>query len=225
MKNPKVSVVIPVFNMEKFIAEALDSAISQTYKNTEIICVDDCSTDNSEKIIKSYIKKNPTVFYMKLKKNSGTPIIPRNIGIKKATGKYILPLDADDKIASTYVEKSMREMQKSSADVVYCRANFFGDKKGEWKLKPYSRKRMLFKNVVFISALFRKSDWEEYGGYNEKLTEGLEDWDFWLNFVGDKKKFVRINETLFFYRILKKSRTSMAIDNKEKLVKQCQFTS
>jgi len=68
MKNPKVSVVIPVFNMEKFIAEALDSAISQTYKNTEIICVDDCSTDNSEKIIKSYIKKNPTVFYMKLKK-------------------------------------------------------------------------------------------------------------------------------------------------------------
>jgi len=114
----------------------------------------------------------------------------------------------------------MREMQKSSADVVYCRANFFGDKKGEWKLKPYSRKRMLFKNVVFISALFRKSDWEEYGGYNEKLTEGLEDWDFWLNFVGDKKKFVRINETLFFYRILKKSRTSMAIDNKEKLVKQ-----
>ncbi|OQX94375.1 MAG: hypothetical protein B6I23_01445 [Rickettsiaceae bacterium 4572_127] len=216
MKSSKVSIVIPVYNAEKFLIETLDSVIAQTYKNIEIICVDDCSSDNSAKIIKSH--KN--IKYLKTKKNTGTPIIPRNIGIKKATGEYILPLDADDKIAPTYVEKAIKEMQKSSADVVYCKADFFGDKKGLWKLKPYSKQRMLFGNVVFISALFRKSDWERYDGYNENMVGGLEDWDFWLNFVEDNKKFVRINETLFYYRILNTSRSTIAIKKEEKLRKQ-----
>ncbi len=216
MKSSKVSVIIPVYNAEKFLIETLDSVIAQTYKNIEIICVDDCSSDNSAKIIESH--KN--IKYLKTKRNTGTPIVPRNIGIKNATGEYILPLDADDKIAPSYIEKAVNEMQKSSADVVYCKANFFGDKKEKWKLKPYCPKKMLFKNMVFISALFRKSDWEKYGGYNKNMVGGLEDWDFWLNFVEDNKKFVRINETLFYYRILNTSRSTVAVKKEEKLRKQ-----
>ncbi len=220
MKNPKVSIIIPVYNAEKYIKDALDSALSQTYKNTEIICVNDCSTDDTGKIIKSYIKKNPKISYVKMKKNTGNPIVPRNTGIEKATGEYILPLDADDKIAPSYIAKAVNEMQKSSADVVYCKANLFGEKKGRWKLKPYSSKKILFGNMVFISALFRRSDWIKYGGYSKSMTNGLEDWDFWLHFVRDKKKFVRLNEILFFYRVLKGSRTSIAIDNKKELIRK-----
>ena len=95
-----ISIVIPTFNSSKYLSQTIETALNQTYKNTEIIIVDDNSTDNTIKIIKNYQKKNSKIKFYKIKnkKNtgSGSGSKPRNIGIKKSKGKYIAFLDSDD---------------------------------------------------------------------------------------------------------------------------------
>ena len=117
-------------------------------------------------------------------------------------------MDADDRIDPTYVEKAVSVIESNlEVGVVYCEVDFFGTVQGKWQLPPYSSQEILFSNMVFSTALYRKSDWKRYGGYNKNMRDGLEDWDFWLNFTNDQKTFIRIPETLFFYRQRAKSLT------------------
>lgn len=212
----KVSIIVPVYNAEKYIAKTLDSATSQTLKEIEIICVDDCSTDNSIKIVQDYIQKDKRISLIKLEQNSKTSVA-RNTGIKEAKGEFILPLDADDTIDKIYCEKAIQVFKEyPKISVVYSKANMFNENKiWEWNLQPYSSKKIIDDNMVFCSGLFRKLDWEKLGGYNENMTEGNEDWDFWLKFTEKGMKFYRIPEKLFHYRQLEKSRHSV-IKNKKK---------
>lgn len=90
----KVSIIIPIYNSEKYLKQCLESIINQTYKNIEIICINDGSTDNSEKIIKDYLKTNKNITYLK-QPNAGQSIA-RNKGLEKATGDFILFVDSDD---------------------------------------------------------------------------------------------------------------------------------
>lgn len=101
MQNPKVSVIIPIYNAEKYIEECLESVINQTLKEFEIICIDDGSTDRSLEIISKYKQKDKRIIVLQ-QKNSGSGIA-RNAGIKKSNGKYISFLDADDNYPSTKV--------------------------------------------------------------------------------------------------------------------------
>ncbi|WP_373033199.1 glycosyltransferase [Sulfurovum sp.] len=212
----KVSIVIPVYNAEEHITETLDSATSQTLHEIEIICVDDCSTDNSIKIIQDYIQKDKRVSLIKLKQNSKTSVA-RNTGIKEAKGEFILPLDADDTIDETYCEKAFNVFRDyPNISVVYSKANMFNENTiWQWNLRPYSSKKIIDDNMVFCSGLFRKSDWEKLGGYNENMKEGYEDWDFWLKFTEQEMKFYRIPEILFHYRQLEKSRHSITKNKKK----------
>lgn len=93
MYNNKITIIIPVYNMEEYIEECLNSVITQTLKKVEILCIDDCSTDNSEKIIKNF--KDHRIRYIKLDKNSGSAIA-RNTGINKASGEFVIFMDPDD---------------------------------------------------------------------------------------------------------------------------------
>lgn len=93
MNKYKVSVIIPVFNMEEYITECLDSILNQTLKDIEILCIDDCSTDNSSEIIKNF--KDSRIKYIKLDRNSGSAIA-RNRGIDEANGEFIVFMDSDD---------------------------------------------------------------------------------------------------------------------------------
>ena len=216
-----VSIIIPVYNAAQHIAETLDSALAQTYPHVEIICVDDCSTDDSCTIINSYIEDNPKarIQLIQLSQNVKTPTV-RNTAIKSASGRYILPLDADDKIAPTYIEKAIHIFtQDNSISVVYSKARFFDAIDKSWPLPNYDSKLILQSNMVFCSAVFLKEDWAKYGGYKTNMNLGLEDWDFWLNFVADNKKFFRIEEELFFYRKTTSSRTTSAVKNEQFLVK------
>ena len=92
---PLISVIIPVYNVEKYLRECLDSVINQTYKNLEIICVNDCSTDSSPEILEEYAKKDRRIIIKKNPKNIGLGLT-RNEGIKIASGEYIHCLDSDD---------------------------------------------------------------------------------------------------------------------------------
>ena len=96
MDDPLVSVILPNFNSDQFIDQAIDSVLSQTYNNLELIIVDDCSNDKSIKIIKAYLRQDPRVHLLQLETNSGGPATPRNNGILKAQGQYIAFIDSDD---------------------------------------------------------------------------------------------------------------------------------
>ena len=115
---PAVSVVIPMYNAEKFISECLESILAQSFKNFELIVVDDASTDNSPAIVDSFIPKfGGRLNHFHLKENSGGN--PRNIGITLARGEYIRFVDADDRIVDTALEEDFNLAKEYDADVLY----------------------------------------------------------------------------------------------------------
>ncbi|MBR3888614.1 MAG: glycosyltransferase family 2 protein [Clostridia bacterium] len=114
--NPKISIIIPVYNAEKFISKCLDSAINQTYKNIEIICVNDGSKDNSLKILEEYSAKDSRVVIVN-KQNAGVSEA-RNDGIKNSTGEYIAFLDSDDWLERDAIGNLFEALVENKVDVV-----------------------------------------------------------------------------------------------------------
>lgn len=114
----KVSVIIPVYNLENLIERCLNSVLSQTYKDIEIITVDDGSVDKSAEIIKNLMKENKNIVY-RYKENGGQSTA-RNLGLKIATGDYILFIDGDDWIENSMIEEMMEPFARGDYDVVIC---------------------------------------------------------------------------------------------------------
>lgn len=201
-----VSVIMPCYNDGKYIKEAIESVKKQTYPEWELIIIDDGSDDEETvKIIESIEDDRITVLHTKHLRPAGA----RNHGIKQAKGKYILPVDSDDKIDPTYMEKAVKKIESDEKlGVVYCEADLFGEKSGKWDLPAYSFDKMLLDNVVFVTALFYKADWEKLGGFNTNMAAGMEDYDFWLGILGLGREIYQIPEVLFHYRIKPVSRTT-----------------
>lgn len=194
----KVSVIMPCYNDGKYIEESIQSVQNQTYPHIEMIIIDDGSTDPHTKALLSQCQWANTKI---LHTPHLGPSAARNAGIKAATGKYILPLDADDIIAKDYIEKAVQAMQEDETrGIVYCEAALFGSQKGKWTLPPYSLERMLVDNVIFVTALFPKKAWEQVGGFDESLRYGMEDYDFWLALIEEGYSVYQIPEILFHYR-------------------------
>ena len=128
---PLVSVVIPMFNAAKFIPQTLESLLYQTLTDFEVVVVDDCSTDNSIEVVESFSERfGGRLKVIKLPKNTGTPGLPRNVGIQIARGKYIAFLDSDDLFTKTALEELSTLAEKFQADVVNLNRRFhlYGDK-------------------------------------------------------------------------------------------------
>ncbi len=195
---PKVSIIIPCFNLGKYLNEAVESVLAQTFQDFELIVVNDGSTDKkTNQIINEFNNSRVKVIHTTNQGLSGA----RNTGISQSEGEYILPLDADDKIAPTYLEKAVKVLdQNNNIGIVYCEAVFFGEKQGKWVLPEYSFPEILKHNVIFSSSLFRKSDWQKVNGYNLNMIYGWEDYDFWLSIIELKREVFKIPEILFFYR-------------------------
>ncbi|GAE35809.1 putative N-acetylgalactosaminyl-diphosphoundecaprenol glucuronosyltransferase [Halalkalibacter akibai JCM 9157] len=104
--KPLVSIVTPVFNAERFVTETIESVLSQTYSNWELILVDDCSSDRSKEIIQSFQEKDQRIKYVCLETNMGAAVA-RNTGINKAIGKYLAFLDSDDMWHPDKLEKQV----------------------------------------------------------------------------------------------------------------------
>ena len=105
-----VSIITPTYNCSKFIGATIESVLSQTYKNFEMIIVDDASTDDTESVVKSY--KDKRIKYIKLKTNSG-PAVARNTAMEEAKGKYMAFLDSDDLWLPTKLEKQIKFIKKN----------------------------------------------------------------------------------------------------------------
>ena len=128
---PAVSVVIPLYNAEKYIAECLDSLLAQTFQNFEVIVVDDCSTDSSPAIVRSYAPKfNGRLTLTYLEENSGSGAMPRNKGLTLSRGEYIQFLDSDDTLTKSALEEMHALAKEYDADVVYCEKHYETDANG-----------------------------------------------------------------------------------------------
>ena len=221
MLMKKVSIIIPCYNQAGYVEEAVLSAINQTYQNIEIICVNDGSTDKTSEVIRMLVNKYKNIVFFDESENKGV-VAARNFAIQACTGEYILPLDADDTIEPTYVEKAVKVLDENkNIGVVYCRAKIFGAEDKIWDLPAYSKESFLYGNVVFCTALFRKSDFVKAGGYKANMEHGWEDYDLWLSFVELGLDVYQIDEILFNYRKHhNESRTDSSNKNIHKIFKQ-----
>jgi len=126
-KEPLISVIIPTYNREKIIERAINSVINQTYKNWELIIVDDGSTDNTKKVLEPYLKNNKIKYFHN--KNKGVSAV-RNFGIKKAQGEYIAFLDSDDEFVKEKLRKQLNEMMKLKKQISLSNCSKINENKG-----------------------------------------------------------------------------------------------
>ena len=201
---PKISVIIPVYNVGKYLSECLDSVINQTFSDTEIICINDGSTDNSAEILEEYTKKDKRIKVI-TQKHSGV-VTARNKAIASAKSEYIYPLDGDDVIMPDCLEKLYNAIISGKGDIITNRVMYFGRETHEYVLPKPNKYNMIHDTCLVNAALIRKSDFEKSGGYDTEFNVALEDYDFWLNMVfKQNKKIYRIPEILFYYRLKPKS--------------------
>lgn len=207
----KVSIIIPCYNGGRYLREAVESALNQTYQNKEIIIVNDGSTDGETLSVLRELEKFGTVRIIH-QENKGLASA-RNTGAAVSSGEYMCCLDDDDSIELTYIEKCI-EIFKTNTRIgfVYSDVRLFGDIDKVWRTGEYDAYRLLFRNNIPVSAVFRKICWEAVGGYNPVMDIGYEDWDFWIGIVEKGWMGKWIPETLFKHRKHGKTMTSRALD-------------
>lgn len=220
LSKHKVSVIIPCYNQGKFVTDSINSVLAQTYKNIEIVVVNDGSTDDSREVISALAEKYENILFIDNNENKGV-IYVRNFAIKSCHGDYILPLDADDTIEPTYIEKAVRILDENpKIGIVYCKARMFGIRNEVWDLKDFDKSNILYANCIFATSLFRKSDFIDVGMYKDYMYYGCEDYDLWLSFIERGFDVYRIDEFLFNYRQYEEhSRTKTCIENYHKVMK------
>lgn len=203
---------MPCFNQGKYIIESVESVLSQTVKDFEIIIIDDGSSDIYTRQLLGNIKFPQTKIFFT--ENKGVSAA-RNYGIQNSNGKYILPIDSDDKISSTYLEEAIPVLD-SNEDIklVYADGVYFDSKTGTIQLPDYNQKTMLKQNLIFNSALYRKIDWLQCGGYDETFLTGWEDWEFWLRLINHPKQVQKLKSVHLHYRIAITSRNSTLTDKR-----------
>lgn len=203
---PKISIVIPCYNHGRYIREAIASVEecrdAQLY---EIIIINDGSTD---KVTIEVLRELADEGYQVVNQANQGLGAARNNAIKKATGKYILPLDSDNKIRPGYIYESIKILDaQPHIAMVYGDAEYFGDKRGISKTGEFNLQKIMLENYIDACAVYRKSIWETLEGYDENMpVMGVEDWDLWLNMAFNNYSFHYINEVMFDYRV---SGTSM----------------
>lgn len=204
-KFPLVSVVVPVYNMERYLAETLASIEKIEYAPFEVVIVNDGSKDNSVAIAQTFVDKHSESWRLINKPNGGVSSA-RNTGIAAAKGKYIMPFDSDNIICPLYIAHAVEIMEADNSVMgVAAEADFFDGREGRWKLPPISTHLLARKNMIDNSALYRKADWERVGGYCETIKT-REDWDFWISILKDGGRIVRMPEVGFLYRFRQNSK-------------------
>ena len=217
----RVSVLMPCYNDGAYIEEAVASVWAQTWPEMELIVVDDGSTDAQTRQVLDQLAAQGRCTLLR-QENSG-PAAARNNAFRHASGDYVLPLDADDRIAPDYVEKAVACLESDErAAVCYCRGEMFGETEGPWILPDYSLGEMLVDNVVFVTALMRREAYEQVGGFDEAMRLGMEDYDFFLSLLERGWTIRQLPETLFFYRIKDGSRSRQLSENGERRKKAYQ---
>jgi glycosyltransferase involved in cell wall biosynthesis len=196
-----VSVVIPSYNHARYLREAVESVIAQTHIGWEIVIVDDGSTDNTVEVAEQLIAEHSTKKIRLVRKKNGGPADARNAGISVALGGWILPLDGDDKIAPTFLEKAFYLAENiPGTNFVYSDLQEFEERHDAWAGSPYSLSTIMSQNTFPCCSMFKRELWGRSGGYPRDFPWGAEDYSFWLSLAQLGLKVQRIAEPLFLYR-------------------------
>lgn len=211
-----ISVIIPCYNAESYIADAIESVIIQSFTNWEIIVVDDCSTDNSVAVIKRYCSQDHRIKYLRTACSSGSPTLPRNIGIEHSRGRYIAFLDSDDLWLPRKLEEQMKCIAKKEVAIVF--SNY---EKMDWDGRR-NKRRIIAPSLVdyyqllkgnCIGCLTALYDTEKVGKLYFKNVKH-EDCVLWLSILRKGYKAQNTNTVTALYRVGNKSVSS----NKLKLL-------
>ena len=196
-----ISIVLPVYNGERYLRESIDSVLNQTYRNWELIIVDDCSTDSSAKIAREYTKKDKRIYYYR---NENNLRLPRNLnkGFKLARGNYLTWTSDDNRFKSTALEK-MYSALKNDIDAQFvfasCRVINSEGSPIEYIMVDNKRKKQIVShNVVGACFMYTRKAYEEVGEYNPEFVL-VEDYDYWQRMY-TKFNAVVISEILYEYR-------------------------
>jgi glycosyltransferase involved in cell wall biosynthesis len=212
MATPKISVIIPCYNHGLYLQDAIDSVEASSFKDYEIIIVNDGSTDAFT--IKQKDELSQRGYRVIDQPNQGVSKA-RNNGISAASGQYIMPLDADNKIRPTYIERAVSILdRRPEIGVVYAKADNFGEVELSNHIgNIFDPVELYVNNYIDALSVFRKSVWEQVGGYDENMLEGLEDWDFWMTLHENGVDYYFIDEILFDYRVFSDSLRNKAKNN------------
>ncbi|WP_455045575.1 glycosyltransferase family 2 protein [Leptotrichia trevisanii] len=209
MEKEKVSIIVPMYNAGKFIGKAIETVLSQTYENWEMLIMNDVSTDNSLAVVNEFAKKDDRIKVVNTEKNMGV-VKGRNHLIDLARGKYIAFLDADDYWHSEKLEKQIQFMKEKNASIScteYTRVRENGEKINEVVIKSEISYTDMLKNN-YLGCLTVMYDVEKVGKRYFKELEKNEDYVLWLEIVKDVKTIYGLKENLAYYRVLDNSRSS-----------------
>ena len=176
----KISIVIPCYNQGAMLRQALASIEQVRNQNLlEVIVVDDGSSEVETKQILSEVMQAGYCVVSQSNRGLGAA---RNAGIRRAKGEFILPLDSDNRLRDAYLNEAVSLLRREATmDVIYSDAEYFGERSGRWHVPEFDLLLLVRTNFIDTCALFRKTLWEEVGGYDEHMPSmGWEDWDFWL---------------------------------------------
>jgi len=218
----KLSIVIPCYNDEKYVLEALDSALNQSYANKEVIIVNDGSNLSTTNLLNNI---NNEIVKVVHQDNQGLSSA-RNTGINNAEGVYIMLLDSDDKFDCSFAEKAIAVLDEDlNVGAVTCWGKKFIDDKimSTFKPKGGGISDFLFQNSSIGTSMLRKSCWTEIGGYDEKMKKGYEDWEFYIRLTQKWNVHV-LNEYLFYYRQSELSMRVEAMNNHDVSIKKYIYT-
>lgn len=198
-ETPKVSVIIPCYNLGEYLEEAVNSVLAQTFQDFEIVIVDDGSTDPATRTLLAGYRPPKTRV---LRIPHGGVSAARNVAIANSTGVYLCALDADDRLEPTYFEKAIEPLEAdSSIAFVSCWLRTFGDEEWEWTPERCDLPGLLWEDTVLTASLVRRAAVVAVGGYDTEMPiQGLEDWDLWLTLVERGQRGVILPEVLFNYR-------------------------
>lgn len=195
------SVVIPCHNYGLYLRDTVLSVLHQTFPNFEIIIINDGSEDNTHSVVTKILSDFPDHHISYINQLHSGIVQPRNRGVGMARGKYILPLDADDMIAPTFLEKTVAYLESHpSHGYVSTKALFFGDVNKIWPREDFHPINLFVTNQQTNTTLYRKEMWENIGGYDERMIHGYMDWEFWIRATKFGWIGHQIDEPLFFYR-------------------------
>lgn len=216
--NALVSIIIPCYNSEKYINKAIESVLHQTYKNWEMLIVDDCSIDKSRELIFYYINKYENIKYFKTVSNSGSAALARNLAIQNAKGKYIAFLDSDDMWLPTKLEEQLAIFSiNTDAAIVYSdyeKISSDGSRNNRIILAPIkvNYKQLLKSNSIACSTAIYNTD---LVGKRLFKQTGHEDYVLWLEILKMGYNAYNARNVLMLYRVSENSLSS----NKLKVLK------
>ncbi|WP_061808970.1 glycosyltransferase family 2 protein [Rossellomorea vietnamensis] len=220
-ENELVSVITPVYNSGKYITKTLDSVLNQTYEQIEIILVDDCSTDNSQELIRDYLSKHENIRYHRLEENSGAAVA-RNKAIDLAKGRFVAFLDSDDLWYPKKIEKQLELMEQKNAAICYTAIemidendNLIKDKRNVIEMVNY---KFLLKNTMIATSTV-VVDRNLTGAFKMPLIRSGQDYATWLLLMRNGTNAYGINEVFVKYRKSNNSLSSNKVKNIKKVWK------